>query len=316
MNEDLKEDDGEAAWSLAIERAVTAWNTRATLSSQSTRIAELERTIEQQKGVNLEFQTRLHDAEKQWRTEMNNHAELQARCYEGFPSASDGIFDALKEADDMNKTLHNLMTTAERRGVDKATEEHQQKITELRTQLSTAQATIRAVREEASGPLWKRDGNPIAEKRLENILALLSLDPAQQGSEGPGDGEDTLAMVAEFHRSFGQSIYESPNISDAGTNALRVELIQEELKELCEALSAGDVIATLDALTDLQYVLDGAYLSLGLWRYKMAAFREVHRSNMSKLGADGKPVIRGDGKVLKGPNYFKPNIAAAMQSKG
>ena len=85
--------------------------------------------------------------------------------------------------------------------------------------------------------------------------------------------------------------------------------VYEELDELKEALEQGDVVETLDALTDLQYVLDGAYLSFGLQDQKMAAFTEVHRSNMSKLGEDGKPIRReSDGKVLKGPDYFKPDL--------
>ena len=89
-----------------------------------------------------------------------------------------------------------------------------------------------------------------------------------------------------------------------------------ELDELKEALDAGDTVEVLDALTDLQYVLDGAYLSFGLQHVKQAAFDEVHRSNMSKLGADGKPIRRPeDGKVLKGPDYFKPDMAQFIETR-
>ena len=120
----------------------------------------------------------------------------------------------------------------------------------------------------------------------------------------------TIECVAEFHNAFGLPVSGQVNISDEKVNLLRINLLQEELDELKEALAAGDVVEVLDALTDLQYVLDGAVLSFGLQNVKDAAFNEVHRSNMSKLGADGKPIYReGDGKVLKGPDYFRPNIA-------
>ncbi len=120
----------------------------------------------------------------------------------------------------------------------------------------------------------------------------------------------TLKCVQEFHEAFELPVKARPDISDPKTNLLRINLIAEELDELKEALAQGDVVEVLDALTDLQYVLDGAYLSFGLHAMKHKAFDEVHRSNMSKLGADGKPIRRPeDGKVLKGPDYFKPDIA-------
>lgn len=120
----------------------------------------------------------------------------------------------------------------------------------------------------------------------------------------------TLKCVREFHESFDLPVKAEPDIADPKTNLLRINLIAEELEELKEALAAGDVVEVLDALTDLQYVLDGAYLSFGLHGVKHAAFDEVHRSNMSKLGADGKPIRRPeDGKVMKGPGYFKPDLS-------
>lgn len=119
----------------------------------------------------------------------------------------------------------------------------------------------------------------------------------------------TLEMVQEFHVTYGLPVERKPNITDEKTNALRINLLAEELDELKEALEDGNMVEVLDALTDLQYVLDGAYLSFGLQDQKMPAFTEVHRSNMSKLGEDGKPIRReSDGKVLKGPNYFKPDL--------
>lgn len=119
----------------------------------------------------------------------------------------------------------------------------------------------------------------------------------------------TLEQVKEFHETYGLPVKDAPDISDPKTNALRINLLAEELDELKEALAAGDVLEVLDALTDLQYVLDGAYLSFGLHGVKDAAFAEVQRSNMSKLGEDGKPIRRAeDGKILKGPNFFEPDL--------
>jgi len=129
-------------------------------------------------------------------------------------------------------------------------------------------------------------------------------------------GKSTLEMVQIFHETYGLPVKDSPDISDAKTNALRINLLAEEVEELKEALEAGDLVEVLDALTDIQYVLDGAYLSFGLQGVKQAAFDEVQRSNMSKLGEDGKPIVRPeDGKILKGPNYFKPDIAQFINKK-
>ncbi len=119
----------------------------------------------------------------------------------------------------------------------------------------------------------------------------------------------TLEDVKIFHETYGLPVKDRPNITDEKTNALRVNLLQEELDELKEALKNNDVLETLDALTDLQYVLDGAYLSFGLHPLKQIAFDEVQRSNMSKLDENGQAIVReSDGKILKGPNYFKPNL--------
>jgi predicted HAD superfamily Cof-like phosphohydrolase len=129
-------------------------------------------------------------------------------------------------------------------------------------------------------------------------------------------GKTTLEQVQEFHETYGLPVKDSPDISDAKTNQLRINLLAEEVEELKEALEAGDMVEVLDALTDIQYVLDGAYLSFGLQHVKTAAFEEVQRSNMSKLGEDGKPIVRPeDGKILKGPNYFKPDIAQFIDDK-
>ncbi|PCJ99770.1 MAG: phosphoribosyl-ATP diphosphatase [Zetaproteobacteria bacterium] len=126
----------------------------------------------------------------------------------------------------------------------------------------------------------------------------------------------TLGQVKEFHETYGLPVLDMPCISDKKTNELRINLLAEELDELKDALEQGDMVETLDALIDLQYVLDGAFLSLGMAHLKTPAFDEVHRSNMSKLGADGKPIRRqSDGKVLKGPDYFKPDISQFLNKK-
>lgn len=122
----------------------------------------------------------------------------------------------------------------------------------------------------------------------------------------------SMALVAEFHERFGQVINDEPTVDDDDLSTLRVALLQEELCELQDALIARDPVATLDALADLTYVLNGAYLSLGFHRYKDAAMAEVHRSNLSKLGADGKPVYRADGKVTKGPSYSPPDLETVL----
>lgn len=130
------------------------------------------------------------------------------------------------------------------------------------------------------------------------------------------DKKSTLEQVQEFHETYGLPVLDQADISDEKTNQLRINLLAEELDELKEALADGDLVETLDALIDLQYVLDGAFLSFGLQHVKDAAFDEVHLSNMSKLGADGKPIRReSDGKVLKGPDYFKPDIAQFVDKK-
>ncbi len=119
----------------------------------------------------------------------------------------------------------------------------------------------------------------------------------------------TLDRVKIFHETYGLPVKNTPDISDPMTNKLRVGLLEEEVQELKDALADGDIVEVLDALTDIQYVLDGAYLSFGLSHLKETAFAEVQRSNMSKLGEDGKPIRReSDGNVMKGPNYSAPDL--------
>lgn len=117
-------------------------------------------------------------------------------------------------------------------------------------------------------------------------------------------------MVGEFMDTFGQEVKQSPELPDDKTVALRVDLIEEELKELMAALyrdDTVDMVEVADALTDILYVTYGAGHAFGIDLDK--CFGEVQRSNMSKLGEDGKPIYREDGKVLKGPNYFAPDLS-------
>ena len=112
--------------------------------------------------------------------------------------------------------------------------------------------------------------------------------------------------VGEFMKTFGQEIKNKPSLSDNKINKLRVSLIQEELDELKEAMNNKDLLEVADALTDLLYVTYGAGHAFGIDLDK--CFEEVQNSNMSKLGDDGKPIYNEFGKVMKGPNYFKPNL--------
>lgn len=117
---------------------------------------------------------------------------------------------------------------------------------------------------------------------------------------------NNFEKVAQFMTTFGQEVKTSPSFPDYDTIKLRRELIDEELKELDVAISDNDPVEVADALTDLLYVIYGMGHSFGLDLQK--CFDEVHRSNMSKLDEDGKPIYREDGKILKGPSYTPPNL--------
>ena len=120
---------------------------------------------------------------------------------------------------------------------------------------------------------------------------------------------DALNQVAEFHKTFHHPIEPSPVIPAKDRCKLRVSLLREELQELEDAIADGDLVEIADAFGDMMYILYGTICKHGLQDKIAEIFDEIHRSNMSKLGADGKPIYREDGKVMKGENYFKPNIA-------
>ena len=127
-------------------------------------------------------------------------------------------------------------------------------------------------------------------------------------------GNDKMAtnfeLGAEFMRAFNQDVYDHPSVRDEKTRNLRYELLREELEELREALDKENIVEIADALTDILYVAYGAGHAFGI--NLDSCYWEVHRSNMSKLGEDGKPIHREDGKVIKGPNYSPPNLTSII----
>ena len=120
--------------------------------------------------------------------------------------------------------------------------------------------------------------------------------------------------VEDFMLTYGQEVLYTPTLPSKEVQDLRVELIEEELQELKDAIADGDLVEIADALTDILYVTYGAGHSFGV--PLDICFAEVQRSNMSKLGADGQPIYRDDGKILKGPNYSEPDIKSCLQRAG
>ena len=112
--------------------------------------------------------------------------------------------------------------------------------------------------------------------------------------------------VGAFMKTFGQEVKESPSFSTEKINELRLSLIKEEINELIQAMNKKDLVEVADALTDILYVTYGAGHAFGINLDK--CFDEVQNSNMSKLDNNGKPIYNDNGKVMKGPNYFKPDL--------
>ncbi|MFY8187494.1 MAG: hypothetical protein ACOVLC_05985 [Flavobacterium sp.] len=118
-----------------------------------------------------------------------------------------------------------------------------------------------------------------------------------------------ISSVESFHKAFHLTVNEQPTADlDDQIHLLRFNLMKEENEEYLEATKNGDLVEIADALGDMLYILCGTIVSHGLQDKMQAVFNEIQQSNMSKLGEDGKPIYREDGKVLKGPNYFKPNL--------
>ena len=118
-----------------------------------------------------------------------------------------------------------------------------------------------------------------------------------------------LDSVKKFHETYNIGFSNSP-IANLGSkkNSLRFNLMDEENKEYLEAANNNDLIEVADALGDMLYILCGTIIEHGMQNLIEDVFDEIQKSNMSKLGSDGNPIYREDGKVLKGPNYFKPNF--------
>lgn len=124
-----------------------------------------------------------------------------------------------------------------------------------------------------------------------------------------------IEAVKAFHSAFKIGYRETPK-ADLGMekNILRYKLMREENEEYLEAANANDLIEVADALGDMLYILCGTIIEHGMQHKIDEVFDEIQRSNMSKLGADGEPIYREDGKVLKGPNHFVPDISKILNS--
>lgn len=124
-----------------------------------------------------------------------------------------------------------------------------------------------------------------------------------------------IEAVKAFHTAFKIGHRETPKASlGIDKNMLRYKLMREENEEYLEAANNDDLVEVADALGDMLYILCGTIIEHGLQHKIEEVFEEIQRSNMSKLGENGEPIYREDGKVLKGPNYFKPNIEEILKS--
>lgn len=125
--------------------------------------------------------------------------------------------------------------------------------------------------------------------------------------------KNKIAAVHEFHSAFKLGIKDAPEANlGVAKNLLRYNLMKEENEEYLEAANNDDLVEVADALGDMLYILCGTIIEHGMQHKIEEVFNEIQRSNMSKLGADGNPIYREDGKVLKGPSYFKPNIKGIL----
>lgn len=130
------------------------------------------------------------------------------------------------------------------------------------------------------------------------------------------DIHQLISFVSDFHDAFGIQNNPQPTVKlDKNEIQLRYDLLKEENEEYLKAALSGDITEVADALGDQLYILFGTILKHGMQDVIVKVFEEIQQSNMSKLGADGKPIYREDGKVLKGPNYFKPDIKKIIDAK-
>ena len=126
--------------------------------------------------------------------------------------------------------------------------------------------------------------------------------------------KNIIEAVKDFHTAFNIGYRSTPK-ADLGPakNKLRFDLMKEENQEYFKAAQSNDLVEVADALGDMLYILCGTIIEHGMQDKIEAVFNEIQRSNMSKLGANGQPIYREDGKVLKGPHYFKPNIKSILE---
>lgn len=123
-----------------------------------------------------------------------------------------------------------------------------------------------------------------------------------------------IECVEEFHNIYKLGNSEKPiGKLENNKEKLRFDLMKEENEEYLEAAKNGDIVEVADALGDMLYILCGTIIEHGMQNVIEEVFEEIHRSNLSKLGEDGKPIYREDGKVIKGPNYFPPNIKKILE---
>lgn len=125
--------------------------------------------------------------------------------------------------------------------------------------------------------------------------------------------EKQLNLVKEFHKKFLHPVSETPTLNVNGE--LRHKLMAEENDEYLSAVEKGDLVEVADALGDQLYILCGTILAHGMQHIIEDVFDEIQKSNMSKLGSDGKPVYREDGKIIKGPNYMPPNLKPIVENE-
>ncbi len=123
---------------------------------------------------------------------------------------------------------------------------------------------------------------------------------------------NNIEQVAEFHTRFRIANNEAPTLLSEEEALLRFNLLKEENEEYLEACRSGNMVEIADALGDILYIAFGTILRHGLQEHIQAVFDEIQRSNLSKLGSDGQPIYREDGKVLKGPDYTPPDIARIL----
>jgi len=123
-----------------------------------------------------------------------------------------------------------------------------------------------------------------------------------------------LSAVEKFHKAYGLLVNDTPTVDiDKELIKLRFDLMKEENEEYFDAARKNDIVEVADALGDMLYILCGTIITHGFQNKIEEVFDEIQKSNMSKLSKDGKPIYRSDGKVMKGPNYFKPNIRAILK---